>query len=71
MTKNLINQDAGMKKPIEPTLKKMAIYDKESFPLRKMKIVRSTTTYLKSAFGLVFKTKQVNDQGIIEVTRIA
>lgn len=71
MTKNLKSQEDLMKKPIEPTLKKMQVYDKESFPIRKMKIVRSTTTYLKTAFGLVFKTKQVNEQGIIEVTRIA
>lgn len=58
-------------KPVQPTLKKMELFDKETFPIEKMKTVRSTTTYFKAAFGIEFTTKQKNDERIIEVVRIA
>ena len=58
-------------KPIRPALKKMRLYDKECFIIEKMKTVRATTTYLKTVFGTEFRTKQLNDERLLEVTRIA
>jgi hypothetical protein len=71
MQKTIKNQDVNINKPIDPTLRAMELYDKEYFVMRKMRCVRSSATYLKRAFGLSFKTKQLNDEGLIEVTRIA
>jgi hypothetical protein len=71
MEKALKSQQIIENKPIQPTLKKMDLYDKECFVIRKMKTVRATTSYLAVAFNMKFKTKQLNDEGLIEVTRIA
>lgn len=69
--KKTIKSQVDVKKPITPTLKKMELYDKECFIIEKMKTVRATTTYLKTVFGTEFRTKQLNDERLIEVTRIA
>ncbi len=58
-------------KPITPTLKKMDIQDKEIFPIEKMKSIRSICTDLKIVFGKKFRTKQINDKRLIEVTRVS
>jgi hypothetical protein len=71
MKQKIKNQGVENKKPIEPTLRNMQLYEKESFPIRRMKGVRTSASYLKAAFGICFKTKQYTDQRIIEVTRIA
>lgn len=71
MNKKVKDQEVDEKKPIEPTLKSMKLYDKEVYPIRRMKAVRSSASFLKAAFGLTFKTKQNTEQRIIEVTRIA
>ena len=68
--KNFKSQ-VNSQKPITPTLKKMKLYDKECFVIEKMKTVRATTTYLKTVFGTEFRTKQLNDERLLEVTRIA
>lgn len=70
MKKNVTMQ-VDAKKPITPTLKKMKLYDKEYFVIEKMKTVRATTTYLKTVFLVDFRTKQLNDERLLEVTRIA
>ena len=70
MTKTNTKQEIA-KKPVQPTLKKMELFDKETFPIEKMKTVRATTTYFKAAFSIEFTTKQKNDERIIEVVRIA
>ena len=69
--KKINTNQVDAKKPITPTLKKMKLYDKECFIIEKMKTVRATTTYLKTAFGKEFKTKQLNEERLLEVTRIA
>lgn len=71
MEKELKTQQVDIDKPIQPTLKKMDLYDKEYFAIEKMKTVRATTSYLMAAFNLRFKTKQNNKARFIEVTRIA
>lgn len=70
MTKTNTKQEIAQK-PVQPTLKKMELFDKETFPIEKMKTVRATTTYFKAAFGLEFRTKQLNKERLIEVVRIA
>lgn len=70
MPKNNASQ-AMQKKPVQPTLKKMELFDKETFPIDKMKTVRATTTYFKAALGKEFRTKQLNSEKLIEVVRIA
>lgn len=71
MKQKVKNQEIEEKKPIDPVLKTMQLYEKEIFPIHRMKAVRTSASYLKAAFGLCFKTKQNTEQRIIEVTRIA
>ena len=71
MNKRVKSQEVEEKKPIEPLMKTMKLYDKEVYPIHRMKQVRSSASFLKAAFGLCFKTKQNTEQRIIEVTRIA
>lgn len=70
MKKNNSSQ-VNSDKPIQPTLKSMKLFDKETFPIEKMKTVRATTTYLKAALGMEFRTRQINDERLIEAVRIA
>lgn len=70
MAKKTIPQ-VNQAKPVQPTLKKMELFDKETFPIEKMKTVRATTTYFKAALGKEFRTKQLNSERLIEVVRIA
>jgi hypothetical protein len=71
MKQKIKNQGVEEKKPIDPVLRNMQLYEKEVFPIRRMKSVRTSASYLKAVFGLCFKTKQLTNQRIIEVTRIA
>lgn len=71
MKQKVNSQGVEEKKPIDPVLRNMQLYEKEVFPIRRMKSVRTSASYLKAAFGLVYKTKQNTEQRIIEVTRIA
>lgn len=58
-------------KPIEPTLKKMEISDTEEFSIEKMKSVRSVVSMVSIVSDKKFKTRQLNDKRLIEVTRIS
>lgn len=71
MEKTIKSQVVDKNKPIDSTLRNMELYDKEYFTMRRMRSVRSSATYIKRVFGLSFRTKQLNDEGLIEVTRIA
>lgn len=70
MNKKITKQE-GDKKPIAPTLRNMEIYDKEVFPIAKMKSVRATASDMAITHGLIFRTKLLREQGLIQVTKIA
>ena len=59
-----------IKKPIQPTLRKMEMYDKEYFALEKVHIVRTIASIVSLSDNMKFKTRQINDEGVIEVIRI-
>jgi hypothetical protein len=55
---------------IRPVLKKMEIGEVEMFPIEKSQSVRATCTQLGVSDNLVFKTRQLNELELIEVTRV-
>jgi hypothetical protein len=58
-------------KPIEPTLKNMEIGTAELFLLEKTKSVRATVSIISTVTGMKFKTRQINEDQVIEVKRIS
>ena len=54
---------------IAPTLKKMLIGEVVTFPLAQMNTVKYTASNIKLLDRKIFKTKQLNNQGLIQVTR--
>ena len=58
-------------KPIQPTLKRMELYDKESFTLSKMSTIYSSVFIIATQTGRKFKTKVNRADNTICVTRTA
>ncbi len=55
---------------IAPTLKKMEIGCKTTFPISRLNTVKSTASTIKLIDKKIFKTKQLNDARLIQVTRV-
>ena len=55
---------------IRPILKNMKSDEVEYFPIQKAKNVRATCTSLGLSDNMLFKTKQLNDLRLIEVTKV-
>lgn len=55
---------------IAPTLKKMEIGSKTTFPISQLNTVKSTASTIKLIDKKIFKTKQLNDARLIQVTRV-
>lgn len=54
---------------VAPTLKSMLVGDIVTFPLAQMNTVKYTASNIKLLDRKIFKTKQLNNQGLIQVTR--
>jgi len=70
MTKKDTSQ-VKVDKSIMPTLKNMELFESETFPISKMTTVKTTSTTVSIMTGMKFRTKQINDMRLIQVTRIA
>lgn len=68
--KNNNTSQLFLDKPIQPTLKKMKMYDRELFRIEKLNIVRTTASIVSVTNNMKFKTKQNKSEKVIEVTRI-
>jgi hypothetical protein len=63
-------ESVKVNKTISPVLRKMQIGEIEMFPIERSTEVRNTASRLKLSDKMEFKTRQLNELELIEVTKL-